>query len=149
MPIETRKISEVLLSPLFAALSAEFGYNASAYAEEIDDLMQLWQGQLAVEIYRDNASRRYGRIKPSGEGHEPGSVPYLLDLYHARLLKNGANDPLVVIDFQPVAGADGTVTLRFLVDHNQMFGTLTEKAYPERLKALKRKVSAAAQQKAP
>ncbi|MDU4190649.1 MULTISPECIES: hypothetical protein [Aeromonas] len=137
------------MSPLFAALSAEFGYNASDYVDEIDDLMQLWQGQLAVEIYRDNASRRYGRIKPSGEGCEPGSVPYLLDLYHARLLKNGANDPLVVIDFQPVAGADDTVTLRFLVDHNQMFGTLTEKAYPERLKALKRKVSAAAQQKAP
>ena len=149
MPIETRKISEALLSPLFAALSAEFGYNAIDYAEEIDDLMQLWQGQLAVEIYRDRASRCYGRIKPSGEGVESGTVPYLLDLYHARLLKSGANDPLVVIDFQPVAGAEDTVTLRFLVNHDQMFGSLTDKGYPARLKALKRKISDAVQRKAP
>ena len=149
MPIETKKISDVLLSPVFAALSSTFGYDANDYINEIDELMQLWQGQLAVEVYRDNADRQYGRIKPSGEGREPGSVPYLLDLYHARLLKNGAHDPLVVIDFQPVAGDDDTVTLRFLVDHDQMFGALTDKAFPERLKALQKKVSDAVHQKAP
>jgi len=149
MPTETKKISDVLLSPVFAALSKTFGYDANDYINEVDDLMQLWQGQLAVEIYRDNANRRYGRIKPSGEGYEPGSVPYLLDLYHARLLKNGANDPLVVIDFQPVEGKADTVTLRFLVDHDQMFGTLTDKAFPDRLKALKKKVSDAVHKEAP
>lgn len=143
MSIQVKRVSKVLLSPLFEALSQEFRYEVKEYLDDVDGLMTLWSDNGAVEIYRDKAERTYGRAKPSDEGAESGTIPYLMGLYHVRLLGNGDNDPLVIIDFQPVEGTDDTVTLRFIIDHDQMFGKVIDKRFPDRLKEIKKRVDEA------
>ncbi len=120
------EISAVFLHDLFFEISDALGYTpdiAQTYLDDIEALVALWTEQGFIEVYTDNADRRYGRAKDSNS--TPNSSPWYIGLYHARLLRSGENDPLVVIVFEKrdENGEISTVaSLRFMLDHDDMFG---------------------------
>lgn len=119
-------VAAVFLSNLFFEISAYLGYTldiAGTYLEDIEALIALWTEQGFIEVYTDNADRQYGRAKDSNS--VPNSSPWYIGVYHARLLRTGENDPLVVIVFEKrdENGEEITVaSLRFMLDHDDMFG---------------------------
>lgn len=138
-------ISAVFLHDLFFEISDVLGYTydvAESYLEDIENLIDFWTQQGFIEVYTDNADRQYGRAKDSNS--TPNSSPWYIGLYHARLLKTGENDPLVVIVFENHT-EDGEVTtvasLRFMLDHDDMFGaTHLEKFDIPTMRAIRQRI---------
>ncbi|MEZ9481882.1 hypothetical protein AB4163_19050 [Vibrio splendidus] len=142
--VQRREISWAEVHDLFIDISDEFGFKAEDHTDDIADLVDLWEEQGYVEVYQDNADREYGRAKDSSMA--PGAVPWYLDLFHARLV-NGKNDPLVVLVFEEREENGEKVTiasLRFILNHDQMFGAKgsREKFDRDFMTALRRKVDA-------
>lgn len=133
-------ISSVVLNPLFEQISTEFGYSFEEYKEDVLELVELWESDGFVELYVNHEDRAYGKAKPSDAGSEPGTIPYLIGLYHVRLLKK-ENDPLVIITFDDDESESEVAHLRFIINHDLMFGAFHDKYNPEALKSLKRAVS--------
>lgn len=143
------KIDSVSVHDLFVLISEGFGYSFEddKHTDEIAALADHWTQQGFVEVYKGNADRKYGRVKDS---NVPGSSPWYIDLFHARLSPSGDNDPLVVLTFNKVADVDQVevfeVTLRFMVDHDRMFGTFADKMNQARMKAIRKRIDAFIQQ---
>ena len=142
--VEQQPISGVYLHDLFYEISDEIGYTyeiAETYIDHLTDLIDLWSQQGFVEIYSENADRRWGRIKDSNS--VPGSTPWYTGLYHARLVNNSENDPLVVVVFEE-QDENGKVThvasIRFMLDHSDMFGEGGEKFSPAKMKQIRRRI---------
>lgn len=120
--VQKREISWAEVHELFVEISEEFGYQVEDHAEEIAELVAIWTEQGYVEVYQHAQDRQFGRVKDSSQA--PGAIPWYIDLFHARLSKDG-NDPLVAIVFEE-REEDGEkhniASLRFILDHDQMFG---------------------------
>lgn len=143
--IDKKPIVAVEINQFFADFSFEFGYEATEYAEEIIELQTLWESQKFIEVYRNDIDRRYGRAKPSDEDVSAGTIPHLIGLYHVRLLQKG-NDPLIILTFEKAVTADDSeegeiAVMRFMLSHDDIFGELKDKKWPERLKKIKSYVS--------
>lgn len=136
--ITIRNIKTVLIQSDFYLLSEKFGYSQdliAEYADEISELVELWQTQGFVEIYSSNQERQWGRIKSSSETESAGAVPYYIGLFHSRVLKD-CHDPLLVLTFE-----NDNLVVEMFADHNALFGSLSEKHNPSRLKAIKKTIS--------
>ncbi|MBF6850108.1 hypothetical protein, partial [Acinetobacter baumannii] len=76
-------------------------------------------------IYIEDSDRRYGRAKSMASVRN--SVPYYLNMYHARVVK-GEYDPLLVITFEDTdqVHPDGhemkVASIRFMAIHDDLFG---------------------------
>lgn len=144
------KIDNVRLHDLFVLISQRLGYDAEDddTLDDIDNLVNLWTEQGFVDIYEKNADRQYGRVKDSNS--VGGSSPWYIDLFHARLSPKGENDPLVVLSFENVAEKGNSavydVVLRFMIDHDRMFGTIAEKMNQARMRAIRKDVDALVQE---
>ena len=118
-------ISDVKFSNRYKSISANLGYTAEEYIEELLDLYSIWKAQGYIEVYENNSERTYGCVKDSNS--TIGSTPFFIDLYHARVV-NGENDPLVVLEFEKsVDGNQPILVIKFLVHHDDMFGTKKDK----------------------
>jgi len=134
--IERKYIKDVGLHTLFYEISEAIGYNVEIieedYLEDLEKLIDLWSTQGYIEVYKDNRDRKYGRAKPSDLVNN--SVPWYIGMHHARLLKTGENDPLIVIIFEEIDedGQMNTIaSLRFMADHDDLFGPLGRTKYNE------------------
>ncbi|HBP5426599.1 TPA: hypothetical protein L6B64_07070 [Pseudomonas aeruginosa] len=138
-----RNITGVELSHLFFEISNEIGYThdiAGTYVTHLQDLMDLWAEQGFVEIYSDDADRAWGRVKDSNSVR--GSTPWYMGLYHARI-QRGENDPLAVVVFeqQTEEGVSGhKASIRFMLDHDDMFGVGSEKFNPARMREIRARI---------
>lgn len=144
-PISSAKVNE-----LFNEISLKYGYDPSEYTHELATLIDIWETQGFVEIYQTIEDREYGRIKASendGDGH---FIYQYCDLYHARVSSNG-HDPLVIVTFHPEddSSDDEYVSLRFLSDHEQLFGTTHQKQRRDQLKVIRDKADDFIQQSNP
>lgn len=140
--IEVHKVQSVKIHQDFFQLSEKFGYTQDLileFSNEIAELVELWITNKQVEIYSEDSERQWGRIKDSSgknsKNLSPGSVPYYIDLFHARVDKT-ANDPLLLITFE---GDD--LIIRMFTDHNDLFGSKALKKNPSALKSLKKYIS--------
>jgi hypothetical protein len=138
-----RDITGVELSHLFFEISNEIGYThdvAGTYVTHLQDLMSLWADQGFVEIYTHDHDRAWGRVKDSNS--TPGSTPWYMGLYHARI-QRGENDPLAVVVFEQQT-QDGVVgqiaSIRFMLDHDDMFGVGSEKFNPKRMREIRGRI---------
>lgn len=114
-------IEAVKINQLFHEISKEYGYDVENYLDELFALIEKWEAQQYVEIYKLREDRVYGRAKSSdtdGNGH---LVIEYIGIYHARLRPN-FDDPLVVIKFCIDEQGVPYVSVRFITDHNQLFG---------------------------
>ena len=139
-----QQISGVYLHELFLEISDALGYSLQAvesYRDDIAALIELWTQQGFVEIYTQNADRKYGRVKDSNS--VPNSSPWYIDLYHARLLATGENDPLIAVVFESI-DEDGqshpVASIRFMLDHDDMFGAMNHKLKPAMMTAIRRRI---------
>lgn len=130
-PVIQKIIAHVELHELFFVISEAIGFTVEDiedYEEEIIDLVEHWREQGFIEIYTDDADRKYGRVKHMASVN--GSVPWYLNLYHSRVVK-GDNDPLVVLTFDETVQNGKTITvasIRFLAIHDDLFGPLGNKS---------------------
>lgn len=121
-------VTKVGLHALFFEISEELGYSLELIDEQnyltaLEDLITLWETQGYIEVYSERQDRQYGRIKCSDSA--PNSVPWYIDLHHARLLNTGENDPLVTVVFEELdefGEPSAIASLRFLTNHDLMFG---------------------------
>ena len=152
-PVQRQEISEVFLHDLFFEISESIGYTydiVEEYFQDIEALVELWSNQGFIEIYTADADRQYGRAKDTNS--TPNSSPWYTGLYHARLLKTGEHDPLVVIVFEEVT-TDGEVntvaSLSFMLDHDDMFGPKDDrrtKFNPDAMRAIRKRIDGFIQQ---
>ncbi|MFH4367527.1 hypothetical protein [Vibrio diabolicus] len=136
--LERREIEAATVNQLFGILSAEYDYDFSEWLDEIVALQQKWEQQGFVEVYHSDKLRGYGRIKESDT--EPGTSPYYIGLYHARLLDNGDHDPLVVVKFHETDTGE-IVDMKLMLDHDEIFGAFGgQKRKSEEMKAIRKKL---------
>ncbi|ELO4022721.1 hypothetical protein ACRTC7_20290 [Vibrio fluvialis] len=145
--VQQRQISWAEVHELFIDISDQFGYTAEKYEDELAELITIWEQQGYVEIYQDIGDRQYGRAKDSSLAH--GASPYYIGLFHVRLVR-GDNDPLVVLVFEDRKNEDGAVdkvaSLRFMLDHDDLFGAKDEKRDREFMKTLRARIDEFVQQ---
>ena len=53
-------ISDVKFSNRYKSISANLGYTAEEYIEELLDLYSIWKAQGYIEVYENNSERTYG-----------------------------------------------------------------------------------------
>jgi len=135
---KNKPISSVKVNELFTSFSLDYNYDPSDYNHELASLIFLWEDQGYVEIYQTIQDREYGRIKSSDEDGNGKFIYQYCDIYHARVTKDG-HDPLVVVKFQTDEDDPTTehVSLRFLSDHDQLFGTIKQKNNRGHLKVIR------------
>lgn len=97
----------------------------------------MWSEQKFVEIYQENTDRVFGRAKDSSLTQ--GAVPYYLGIYHARVDKQGENDPLIVLTFRSER-EDNIAEIRFMATHDILFGTVSDKLFMQRMKAIRQRI---------
>lgn len=127
----------VTLNEFFAELSKELGFtddDLAHYENNVFALLEMWEEQGYVEIYVLDDERDIGRLKDSNS--IVGSSPWYIDLYHARISKY--NDPLIVLRRDDEA----SFSIRFLTDHDTMFGTKEQKNYPELMRKVRQRIDA-------
>lgn len=127
----------VSLNEFFYELSKELGFSdkdLSNYEDNVFELLEKWEEQGFVEIYVLDSERDIGRLKDSNS--ILGSSPWYIDLYHARISKH--NDPLIVLRRDDAQ----SFSIRFLTDHDTMFGTKEQKHYPEVMRAIRKRIDA-------
>ncbi|MBF4322967.1 hypothetical protein EAY22_22475, partial [Vibrio anguillarum] len=133
--IEQKPITRALVNPSFQEISDYFGYDSTKYVPEIAALLQQWTDQGHVEVYQTIQDREYGMIKSSELNSKGVLAPYYIGLYHARLVE-GEHDPLVVVKFYEdeiqyhTESATEAVDMRFMIDHEDFFGTASVKRDP-------------------
>lgn len=138
--ITIRNIREVRIHSDFFLHSRELGnYQADVIAQfqdEISALVAFWKNQQFVEIYSENHERQWGRIKSSSDNTtSPGAIPYFIGIFHSRVLKDEV-DPLLVLTFE-----EDALLVNFFTDHDTLFGSLSLKHQPQKLKTIKKKIS--------
>lgn len=137
MTQEVKKIkAKVTLNSLFREISFLFGFkdeDLKKYEDDIFSLMVAWETKGYVEVYFRNEDREKGRLKQSDLVN--GSVPWYIDVYHARISEN--NDPLIVLKKDNENEDCCSFSIRFLVNHDQIFGKREEKNDKERMKQIR------------
>lgn len=131
---EKKIITQATINSTFKELSDYFGYDATKYASEIATLLQMWNDQGFVEIYQTPKDKRYGFVKDSSENKQGHISPYYIGLYHARLV-DGDNDPLVIVKFHETECGE-LVDMRFMIDHEEFFGSINIKRDRLKLRAI-------------
>lgn len=142
--LERKEIFDVDIHNLFFEISELCGYPTSYVLEHyqgcVERLVYEWSRQGYIEIYQYDKDRQYKRIKPSDSAQN--SVPWYIGVYHARLIE-GENDPLVTIVFEDTE-IDGEqvviASMRFILDHDYMFGGPKDKHDPAKMKAIRQRV---------
>ncbi|WP_273393800.1 hypothetical protein [Actinobacillus porcinus] len=139
--LERKHIKFVEIHHLFTEISLALGFteqDIEQHSANLAELIALWQQQQFVEIYIENQDRLFGRAKDSSLSY--GASPYYIGLYHARLSYN-ENDPLVVLTFDYEDNPQQTsVSIRFMVDHDTLFGTKEEKYIQQRMKEIRKRI---------
>jgi hypothetical protein len=118
----------------FASTSAKFGYDAEDqqyYEDALLDLQDIWEQQGYIEIY-DPSSHGYSAHYPLAKDSNSvaGSSPDYTGLYHARLLKTGEVDPLVIVTFQGMIVVQQRyerAVIEALIYHDLMFLPMGQK----------------------
>ena len=138
---ELRYITRALVNPSFQEISDYFGYDSTEYIPEIAALLQQWTSQGFVEIYRTNSDKEFGMIKSSELNEKGVLAPYYIGLFHARLVDRDY-DPLVVVKFyvddieHHTEVATEAVDMRFMIAHDDFFGTKKVKRDPAALREI-------------
>ena len=142
--LRKERVSHILLHNLFFELSELLGYSPEYiqenYLDNLETLIESWREQGFIEIYEEPEDRAYLRAKPSSLS--PNSSPYYIGVYHARVV-DGENDPLVTIVFEKTDIEGQTVkvaSIRFMVDHDSMFGHRKDKWDPSKMKIVRRRI---------
>lgn len=145
--VALKPITRALINRSFQEISDFFGFDIKEYVEEIAALLHQWEDQGFVEIYQTNEDKAFGMLKSSDLNNCGQIVPYYIGLYHARLV-NGDNDPLVVVKFREdepefhTENATHAVDMRFMVSHDDIFGTKKQKRDPSVLRGIWREIDA-------
>lgn len=137
--LKKEPIKSVKINQLFHEISNEYGYDTEKYLDELLALIDKWEEQEYIEIYEVQEERIYGRAKSSDSDATGHLVIEYIGIYHARLRPN-FNDPLVVIKFSKDDEGTPYVSVRFITDHDQLFGSKTMKHDRSSLKAIRRAV---------
>ncbi|HIF9187494.1 TPA: hypothetical protein ACX6PH_000424 [Photobacterium damselae] len=136
--LEKRAIEDATINQLFGVLSEEFGYDYTEWLDEILALQDKWQKQGFVEVYSSDKYKEYGRVKDSSLKH--GASPWYIGIYHARLMDNGDNDPLVIVKFHETETGE-IVDMKLMLDHPEIFGKdAREKSDPARMKEIRQQI---------
>ncbi|BBE95103.1 hypothetical protein [Haemophilus influenzae] len=139
--LERKHIKFVEIHHLFTQISLALGFteqDIDKHSTNLAELIALWQQQEFVEVYVENKDRLFGRAKDSSLVY--GASPYYIGLYHARLSYE-ENDPLVVLTFNYEDNPEQTtVSVRFMVDHDTLFGTKEEKFIQQRMKDIRKRI---------
>lgn len=146
--LKRQYISDAILHDLFYVISQEIGFTEDeidSYEDDFLDLIEIWQEQGFIEVYVHDYDRRFGRIKDMASVR--GSVPYYLDMFHARVLSND-NDPLLVITFKDTDATteDGKpikiAVIRFMAIHDDLFGEENPKVKfnPQKMRAIRKRI---------
>ncbi len=137
--LKREAISSVKINQFFNEISGEYGYDTAKYFDDLLALIDKWEEQKFVEIYAVNDDRLYGRAKESDNDGQNRLILEYIGIYHARLRSN-FNDPLVVIKFSEDSDGKKYVSVRFITDHNKLFGEFAIKGNRSSLKALRKSV---------
>lgn len=132
----------VTINSLFSKISQELGFSEAdirSHEDNIFELLELWEQQGFVEIYIKDSDRQFGRLKDSNS--VKGSSPWYIDVYHARVSKT-ASDPLLVIRRDD----EVSFSVRFLITHDQMFGSLEDKHNQALMKQIRKLIDSYIQQ---
>ncbi|OOF45783.1 hypothetical protein BKK51_05110 [Rodentibacter trehalosifermentans] len=139
--LERKHIKFVEIHGLFTEISLALGFtqeDIDDYSSNLAQLVALWEKQEFIEIYVDNKDRLFGRAKDSSLAI--GASPYYIGLYHARLSYQD-NDPLIVLTFDYEDNPETTtVSIRFMIDHDTLFGTKEEKFIQQRMKDIRKRI---------
>lgn len=138
--LTVKHISYVSKSNLFNVNSQFFGYTpakVAPFSDELFKLLDMWETQGFVEIYDNDADRKWGRLKSSaydGQGHP---IPAYAYLYHGRVQDDSTattaeerklkQDPLIVVSFQPEPTdplAHPVLVAEFVLKHDQYIGRI-------------------------
>ena len=132
--------SDVKISNRYKTISKKFGYEPDEYIEDLLDFVSILKEQKYIEIYENKIEKAYGRAKDSNS--KPGSTPWYIDLYHDRVVKN-ENDPLVVLEFEEQEdGQLPVLVVKFLVHHDDIFGTRAQKNNRQVMSGVRRAIDA-------
>lgn len=126
--LERKHIKFVEIHHLFTQISLALGFteqDIDKHSTNLAELIALWQQQEFVEVYVENKDRLFGRAKDSSLAY--GASPYYIGLYHARL--SYEDNP-----------EQTTVSVRFMVDHDTLFGTKEEKFIQQRMKDIRKRI---------
>ena len=137
--LKREAINSVKINQFFHEFSAEYGYDAEKYLDELYTLIEKWEEQQYIEIYEVREDRTHGRAKSSDCDGEGRLVIEYIGIYHARLRPN-FDDPLVVIKFSKADEGKPYVSVRFITDHDQLFGVKKIKHDKSSLSALRKAV---------
>ncbi|PKH03790.1 hypothetical protein CXF72_04230 [Psychromonas sp. MB-3u-54] len=132
--IERKNVEEVTINTLFGVLSDHYGYDYEEWLDEIIELQTKWENQGYIEIYQTYEDKEWGRVKDSSLAQ--GASPYYIGLFHARLLNDRANDPLVIIKFHETKTGQ-LADMKLMVDHDDIFGLKNQKKSPEQLRSIR------------
>ncbi|MFC0309943.1 hypothetical protein ACFFHK_09560 [Gallibacterium trehalosifermentans] len=139
--LERKHIKFVEIHHLFTEISLALGFtqqDIELHSTNLVELITLWQQQEFVEVYVENKDRLFGRVKDSSLSY--GASPYYIGLYHARLTYT-ENDPLVVLTFDYEDNPEQTtVSVRFMINHDTLFGTKEEKFIQQRMKDIRKRI---------
>gem|GEM_PF-1016699 len=139
--LKKEHITAAKINHFFYEFSAEYGYNAEKYLEEVLDLIDKWEQQGFVEVYKETSDRLHGRAKESDSDAQGRLVIEYIGLYHVRLRAN-FNDPLLVIKFTKDEQDKQYVSIRFITDHEKLFGCVDQKRDKITLSQLRQDVDA-------
>lgn len=145
MTVEKIVITEAKLHDLFVEISKELGFSDDDiihHSANVAELIDMWTEQKFVEVYKENIDRVFGRVKDSSLAQ--GAVPYYLGIYHARIDKNGENDPLIVLTFRGER-EENIAEIRFMATHDILFGTVSDKLFMQRMKGIRQRIDALVQ----
>ncbi|MFT4926003.1 MAG: hypothetical protein ACI8WB_002098 [Phenylobacterium sp.] len=97
-------------------------------------MVDLWERQGYVEIYQTKDDRKHGLIKDSSTNTKGILCPFYIGLFHARLAA-GETDPLVIVKFHE-EGEEQYIDLKFMLDHDDIFGNRAQKNDPQQLRII-------------
>lgn len=133
------EVTKVKINPLFAEISLNyFRYDVTEYKLELATLINLWQSQGYVEVYQTAQDKSFGLVKETHQNNKGTVISYYIGLFHARLI-DGENDPLVVLKFHK-DGDKYYIDLKFMLDHNEIFGTKQQKYSTHELKEIHKSI---------
>lgn len=124
MSLTIKSISGADLRAAFHKTSLAWGYSPAKQAALMADIAALifkWRTDLTVEIYTLKHEYRYGRIKSSRFNAAGQESKHYATYFHTRA-KAAANDPLLIVTFDPVAGQDDLLLIEAIIDHKCYFG---------------------------
>ena len=145
--LKKKPISSVKVNELFSNFSHEYSYDPIDYANELAKLIYIWEEQGYIDIYQIPKDRTYGKIKSSEIDGNGCFIYQYCGLYHARIINN-KHDPLLVIKFikEPENPQQEYVSICFISDHEQLFGTKQDKSNKSTLTIIRNNVDEKIQQ---